>query len=688
MSTLFDKDYTKISHICSRNVEHCYSLAIISMEKVNLNYSTKNIPIPSERSYLLKLTEKIELVIKRMRWKAIYFSEGKEKRNQTEWYGLKSTMCPGKVNELVPFEKNLIALVKNVKFRKVKNHFQKKLQHDIKMIRTSDKTLTFADKTNNMYRLSKDQYNMLLNNSITSIYKKSNNNIKKKINISGRNILKEKEVLQRMDINGESNCFITLKDHKENFQNNPSVRLINPAKNELGRLSKFVIQAMNKELRHKFNLNQWKNTEDVIDWFKRINEKQLCKFVIFDIKDFYPSIKESLLKQSLDFAEKHIKISTEDKAIIKHARKSLLFNKQQTWIKKESGLFDVTMGAYDGAEVCELVGIFILHQLSRVYNNNNIGLYRDDGLAVFKNISGPQAEKIKKHFQNIFRKNNLNIIVKCNLKVVDYLDVTLNLSDGSYKPFHKPNSEINYIHRESNHPPTIIKQLPLSVESRLSKLSSDENVFIQAASVYQEALKRAGYKHKLKYKNSNKYNSNNNNNQHICNSNDTKNDTNYNNNKFKFDHNDKWDKDDNNNKDNFNGYESKDSNDNNNNNVKFYSNDNRGNINSHNNYNSNSNDNRDNIKNKDTNNNNRNNNNNNNNDNMESNYNNNPRKRNRNIIWFNPPFSKNVATKIGRYFLNLLDKHFPQDHKFHKIFNRNNIKVSYSCMPNIKSAIN
>ena len=280
-------------------------------------------------------------------------------------------------------------------------------------------------------------------------------------------------------------------------------------------------------------------------------------------------------------------------------------------------------------------------------------MYRDDGLAVFKNISGPQAEKIKKHFQNIFRKNNLNIIVKCNLKVVDYLDVTLNLSDGSYKPFHKPNSEINYIHRESNHPPTIIKQLPLSVESRLSKLSSDENVFIQAASVYQEALKRAGYKHKLKYKNSNKYNSNNNNNQHICNSNDTKNDNNYNNNKFKFDHNDKWDKDDNNNKDNFNGYESKDSNDNNNNNVKFYSNDNRGNINNHNNYNSNSNDNRDNIKNKDTNNNNNNNrnnnNNNNNNNNMESNYNNNPRKRNRNIIWFNPPFSKNVATKIGRF---------------------------------------
>ena len=93
---------------------------------------------------------------------------------------------------------------------------------------------------------------------------------------------------------------------------------------------------MNKELRHKLNLNQWKNTEDVIDWFKSINEKQLCKFVIFDIKDFYPTIKESLLKQSLDFAEKYIKVPSEDKAIIKHARKSLLFNQQQIWIKKES----------------------------------------------------------------------------------------------------------------------------------------------------------------------------------------------------------------------------------------------------------------------------------------------------------------------------------------------------------------
>ena len=156
-----------------------------------------------------------------------------------------------------------------------------------------------------------------------------------------------------------------------------------------------------------------------------------------------------------------------------------------------------------------------------------------------KIIFSPQAENIKKHFQSIFRKSDLSIIVKCNLKIVDYLDVTLNLSRGSYKPFHKPNSEINYIHKKSNHLPSIIKQLPLSVESHLSKLSSDKNVFIQAASVYhQEALKRAGYNHQLSYNNSDKCNSNNNNNNSINNNNNNNNNNNTNNNKVKFNSND------------------------------------------------------------------------------------------------------------------------------------------------------
>ena len=91
----------------------------------------------------------------------------------------------------------------------------------------------------------------------------------------------------------------------------------------------------------------------------------------------------------------------------------------------------MTMRAYDSAEVCELLAMFIIYQLSRIYSKNDIGLYKDNGLAVFRNTGGRQEEKIEKHFQSKFCKNNLSIIVKCNLKIVDYLDVTLNLSDGS-----------------------------------------------------------------------------------------------------------------------------------------------------------------------------------------------------------------------------------------------------------------
>ena len=64
------------------------------------------------------------------------------------------------------------------------------------------------------------------------------------------------------------------------------------------------------------------------------------------------------------------------------------------------------------------------------------------------------------------------------------------------------------------------------------------------------------------------------------------------------------------------------------------------------------------------------------------------RKRQRNILWLNPTYSKAVKTKIGMFFLQLIKKHFPKEHKFHKIFNRNTLKLSYSCMPNIKTKIN
>ena len=126
------------------------------------------------------------------------------------------------------------------------------------------------------------------------------------------------------------------------------------------------------------------------------------------------------------------------------------------------------MEAYDGAEICELVGIFMLSLLSKKYSSNNIGFYRDDGLSVFRNIIGQQAEKHKKIIQKLFKDEGFQIIIKCNLKIVDYLDVTLNLNDGTYRPFYKANEETTYIHAKSDHPSQIIKKIPRSVEKRLS----------------------------------------------------------------------------------------------------------------------------------------------------------------------------------------------------------------------------
>ena len=174
----------------------------------------------------------------------------------------------------------------------------------------------------------------------------------------------------------------------------------------------------------------------------------------------------------------------------------------------------------------------------------------------------------------IFHHVGLKITAEVKHHTVNFLDVTLNLSDGTYMPYRKPNNEPLYIDSHSNHPPAIVKQLPLSVNRRISSLSSDQQSFNSAAPFYENALRRSNYNQNLQFQPS-----------------------------------------------------------------------------------------------------------------TEPTAATNRRRRGRNIIWFNPPFSKNVRTNVARNFLRLIDKHFPRSSPFHKIFNRNTVKVSYSCMPNVKSVI-
>ena len=221
------------------------------------------------------------------------------------------------------------------------------------------------------------------------------------------------------------------------------------------------------------------------------------------------------------------------------------------------------MGSYDGAETCE--------QMQHL--NTNIGLYRDDGLAIGNNTPR-QTEMIKKEICKIFNSNGLKITIEANKKIIDFLDITLNLNEGTFKPYSKPNNTPLYVHNKSNHPPSIIKNIPLSINKRLSNNSSNATIFNNSTRQYKEALEKSGYKFNLTFT-----------------------------------------------------------------------------------------------------------------DNNDSNSKNSKRKRTRQIIWFNPPFSKNVNTRVGEKFIKLLTKCFPKEHALHQILNKNTVKISYCTMPNIQNII-
>ena len=144
------------------------------MERIKVDYSYKNIPIPSVRSYKLLLIEKIELVIKRMRWKVHFYNKDEEAKEVPENYGFKSLSCPPQIKELSAFENELFNLLNIIKFEKVQSEFQAKLKEDIQLINSESKTLIFADETTNLYKLEKKQYKKFLKDSITITYKKVN----------------------------------------------------------------------------------------------------------------------------------------------------------------------------------------------------------------------------------------------------------------------------------------------------------------------------------------------------------------------------------------------------------------------------------------------------------------------------------------------------------------------------------
>ena len=147
------------------------------------------------------------------------------------------------------------------------------------------------------------------------------------------------------------------------------------------------------------------------------------------------------------------------------------------------------------------------------------------------------------------------------------------MNKQSYAPYIKLNNKPLYVHRESNYPPLILKNILLSINCRLNEISSNKELFDEAAPVFQEALHNSRYDYTLKYEN-------------ISPSSENK-----------------------------------------------------------------------------------------------------AKNRSRNITWFHPPYSKHVTTNVGKKFLSIVHDCFKKSHPLRKIFNKNTIKVSYSCMPNLEAKI-
>ena len=161
-----------------------------------------------------------------------------------------------------------------------------------------------------------------------------------------------------------------------------------------------------------------------------------------------------------------------------------------------------------------------------------------------------------------------------DLKIVDFLDLTFNFNNGKYYPYQKLNDSPLYINKLSNHPHSILNQLPAAISWRLTDISYDAEVFKEATPLYNDALKESWFTESVKCISSLKK-------------------------------------------------------------QKLMP------------------------------------------------------KRNHpiKIMWFNPPCSKNVTTRIGKKFLRSMDKHFSEGSELHKIFNRSTVNISYSCMPNIGTII-
>ena len=287
------------------------------MEQINFNYSLKNIPIPTQREYLTELTYSTEKFLRNFKFKAWHFLNPSESVKK-ETFGFRTIKAPPqlKLPEIDQLGVRLKNMIRDVEFRYFDNDFQSKLREDKEKIAQETSVIVPADKTANNYLLNNEEYNNLLQKDIRKNYRKAASKDIEETVKEQQKIVSDLELDDRVFASAERNAYVTLKDHKDHFEEDPKVRLINPTKPEIGKISKEILSRIVQEVREKTNLKSWKNTDSVINWFKSLSNKKDKTFISFDVVDFYPSINDNVLKEALEWASSIVNISEQEKEII------------------------------------------------------------------------------------------------------------------------------------------------------------------------------------------------------------------------------------------------------------------------------------------------------------------------------------------------------------------------------------
>ena len=147
------------------------------MKQLNFGTSLKNIPVlDNKKEHRIQTISSTHILVNKCRWAAKVALAPKVKGQKKEHFGFRSTKASPKVPELVPFEKKLHEMVKNIKYsdpKRPKSELQRKLAKDVSKIKGETKVIVASDKTSNYYLVEPEAYRSMLNRDIQKVYKKA-----------------------------------------------------------------------------------------------------------------------------------------------------------------------------------------------------------------------------------------------------------------------------------------------------------------------------------------------------------------------------------------------------------------------------------------------------------------------------------------------------------------------------------